>query len=167
MIRPGSLSTERDGVTLRRLSAEDACPYFDAVDNNREHLSQFGDRTSAKYPTISSVRESIKNQDPTKWRLGIWDEDIFVGTINLTPHGETAEIGYWVDSRHTRRGYATLAVRALSEFSRDKFLDIMAESVVGNDASVGVLTQSGFEVVSSSSVQGLTFQQLRLTDSLQ
>jgi len=142
------LPTEQEAVVLRQLTIEDAPAYFNAVDANREHLSQFGDTTAQKYPTLESVQESILNPtNPDKLRLGIWDEDTFVGSINLTPEedGSEAEIGYWLDARHTGKGYATVATRALANYAKNKFPKVRAEVAEGNEASVRVLERVGFE----------------------
>ncbi len=146
--RPLVIPTEQNEVSLRQLTLEDAVVYFNAVDANREHLSQFEDDTSKKYPTLEEVEKSITS--PTnKLRMGIWDEDKFVGSINLTPSsdGKVAEIGYWLDERQTGKGYATVATAALTNYAKQRFTKVHAEVVEGNDASARVLKRTGFHQV--------------------
>lgn len=132
-------------MILRELEIKDAAAYFESVDANREHLSQFDDRTALKYPTLSSVEDSIENPDnPEKLRFGIWDNSNFVGTINITPDVDSAEIGYWIDKRFIGNGYATIATRALSVYISDKFSTVFAEVKNGNEASCKVLERSGY-----------------------
>lgn len=141
------LSTEQETITLRQLAPEDAAAYFDAVDANRDHLSQFGDETADKYPTLASVEDSIANpNNPDKLRMGIWEGGTFVGSINLTPSddGSDAEVGYWLDKRYTGNGYATVATKALAGYAKNKFRRVHAEVVEGNEASIGVLERAGF-----------------------
>ena len=141
------IDTEREPVYLKELTLPDATAYFEAVDANRDYLSQFGDQTATKYPDLASVQDSILNPaDPNKFRLGIWDGTTFVGSINLTPDKDSsrAEIGYWLDARHTGRGYATLATKALASFFRGKYPKLFAEVVEGNEASTQVLERAGF-----------------------
>lgn len=148
MSAPITLSTEREGLTLRQLTIEDAPAYFEAIDANREHLSQFGDETADKYPDLEAVEQSIlEPKNPDKVRLGIWDDETFVGSINLTPDedGKAAEVGYWLDGRHTGHGYATLATTALSKYAAPKFQRLYAEVVDGNEASARVLERSGYQ----------------------
>lgn len=148
MNAPLTLPTEQDPVVLRQLTVEDAPAYFAAVDANRDHLSQFGDETAAKYPDLKSVVNSIANpSNPDKIRMGIWDGDTFVGSANLTPDedGQATELGYWLDARHTGKGYATLATTALSKYALPRFHRVYAEVVEGNEASSRVLMRSGFE----------------------
>ncbi len=145
---PLELQTEQVPVILRQLTVEDASAYFAAVDANRDHLSQFGDETATKYPDLQSVVNSITNpSNPDKIRMGIWDGDTFVGSANLTPDedGQATELGYWLDSRHTGKGYATLATAALSKYAASRFHRVYAEVVEGNEASSRVLMRSGFE----------------------
>jgi len=142
------LPTEQETVVLRQLTPEDASAYFEAVDANRDHLRQFGDNTAEKYPTLESVEESIANpSNPDKLRMGIWDDETFVGSINLTPSddGSDAELGYWLDGRHTGKGYATVAAKALAGYAKNKFPKVHAEVVDGNEASSRVLERAGFK----------------------
>lgn len=145
--QPILIPTESASVVLRQLTPADAPAYFDAVDNNRDHLSQFGDTTATKYPDPASVERSIASPDnPNKLRFGIWDGDAFVGSINLTPEEDSsaAEIGYWLDRRHTGQGYATVATRALAAYARERYPRVYAEVVDGNAKSADVLRRAGF-----------------------
>jgi len=137
--------TEREQLVLKQLTVEDAPSYFGAVDASREHLSQFGDETATKYPNLESVEESLKNPpDPSKLRFGIWDNDIFVGSINLKPDTEGTEIGYWLDSRHVGHGYATFALKTIAHYATQRFGKPHAWVTKGNDKSVAVMKRAGF-----------------------
>ena len=148
------LSTERSSVSLRQLTVEDASVYFTAMASSRDHLSKFDDKTAAKYPNLQSVVNSIINpSNPGKIRMGIWDGDSFVGSANLTPakDGQSAELGYWLDSRHTGKGYASLAAKALTKYGLLRFHRVYAEIAEGNEASRRVLIRSGFKQTASES----------------
>lgn len=139
------IPTEQEGVILRQLTTEaDDVAYFDAVSANRDHLSQFGDTTAGKYQTLEAVTAARLNAGD-KVRMGIWDGETFVGTVNAIPDEEGAEIGYWLDSRHTGHGYATLATKALSGYVAQTQPRVYAEVVEGNDLSVRVLERAGFK----------------------
>lgn len=146
------LFTEQSSVIVRQLRPEHAAAYFEAVDANREHLSQFGDDTAAKYPDLESVEDSIIHpSNPNKLRFGIWAARVFVGSINARPRTDgahpdmsKAEIGYWLDSRHTGHGYATTALRAVSSYAADHIGRPYAWVTEGNDKSVAVLERAGF-----------------------
>ncbi len=139
------LSTEQEGVILRQLSTEtDDVAYWQSVEANREHLSQFGDTTSQKYQSLEDVASARQNAG-NKLRMGIWAMEVFVGTINATPEGDEVEIGYWIDSRYTGHGYATLAARSLARHLAPQYSRVYAEVTNGNDASMAVLTKAGFQ----------------------
>ena len=139
------LPTDQDGVVLRQLATEtDDIAYFEAINANRKHLCQFGDNIAEEYQTLEAVRNARLNAGE-KIRMGIWDGETFVGTVNATPDEENAEIGYWLDSRHTGRGYATLAARALGGYMAQNSKRVYAEVVEDNDASVRVLERAGYK----------------------
>ncbi|MBX2866396.1 GNAT family N-acetyltransferase [Candidatus Kaiserbacteria bacterium] len=114
---PFYIETVRPGLTLKQFSEEDAAKLFSLIDQNRDHLSQFGDETSAKYPDLEMVRQSIvmpKNLD--RIRYGVWMEDVLIGSINITPLPDDPrllEVGYWIGGAHCGRGVATTVTRTL------------------------------------------------------
>lgn len=146
---PVVLATEFPTVVLRELTTQqDAVAYRMAIESNVAHLSQFGDETAAKYPTLASVENSIFNPpNPTKLRLGIWSVTSFLGTVNMTPNedGSEAEVGYWLDARRQGRGYATVAVKSLAAYANQRFDRVYAHVHPDNDRSAAVLTRAGFE----------------------
>jgi RimJ/RimL family protein N-acetyltransferase/ADP-ribose pyrophosphatase YjhB (NUDIX family) len=136
--------TGREDVILRQLSTEaDDADYFNAVEANREHLSQFGDDTSRNYQTLEDVTNSRINAG-SKLRMGIWSGETFVGTVNATPNKNEAAIGYWLDSRYQRHGFATLAAKALGGYMAEQSTRVYAEVVEANKKSVGVLERAGY-----------------------
>lgn len=138
--------TERDTVELRQLVPADAEAYFEAVDASRDHLSQYGDQTAVKYPDLASVVESIeKPHVESKLRMGIWDQETFVGSINLKPIADKAELGYWLDERYVGRGYASIAVRALVARA-PRYIDVFAAIRSENEASKNVIKRAGFKL---------------------
>ncbi len=162
MFLPGDIDTEMPGLSLRKLAAEDAVPYFSAVDRNRAHLSQFEDQTSSKYPTLESVQKSIKEYPykrvtefgDTKTSMGIWAQNSFVGSINTTIGETGVEVGYWLDEAYTGMGYATCAVRALTEFANRHYDVVYATVHEGNDASRAVLERSDYTFTRTFNIDG-------------
>ncbi len=137
-----------DVILLRQLTLEDAPTYFDLIDYDREHYSQFDDITAKKYRVVGDVEDSIINQKRNKYRFGIWDGETMVGSNNLTVQEDgRAEIGYWVGSQYTGRGYAARALSPLVDFAfNDLGLDeVFTNIVVGNEASRKTVENAGFE----------------------
>ncbi len=146
------LPTEHPDVQLKGLILGDARSLFEAIDANRPHLSQFGNTIAEAYPTQRQVDMSLVFPgDPNRLRMGIWSTGTLVGGIDLYPPEEalnSAEIGYWLDSRHTGKGYATLAAKAMADHGLEHYPSVHAEVMKGNDASTRVLERAGFQQAS-------------------
>lgn len=112
------IATANPAVRLRELSLSDAQVLFALIDCNREHLSQLDDDTAQKYPNLATLEYSIEHPKRGRIQFGIWWEDTLVGSANLqfgTPI--SVEIGYWIGKQFTRRGFATIAARALVAYA--------------------------------------------------
>lgn len=147
---PILISTERPDVVLRQYVPQDARAIFSLIDNSREHLSQFGEETSAKYPDVESVLRSITdNPQPNKLRLGIWRSDELVGSINLTPFTRNpgGHMGYYVGASYLRQGLATAAARACVDYALHTlwWRSLLARARQDNRASQEVLRRAGLE----------------------
>jgi ribosomal-protein-alanine N-acetyltransferase len=144
-----------NSVSLMELEIENAPEYFMLVDYDRSHLSRFGDNTSAKYPTIQSVYESIAYPDLddldqlNKIRYGIFEEGIMVGSINIqTISDDVAEIGYFVGGQYIKKGYASRALALLTDhaFLNFEYSEIEAHVAIGNDPSRMTVEKCGYEL---------------------
>ncbi len=147
MNAPVIIPTEQSNVVLRQLATEaDDVAYHAAYNVSRPEIEAFEDPEKlGKYQTVEQVREAREDPDNAdRLRLGIWDNDTFVGSINLTPDEQRVEIGYWLDTRHTGHGYATLATKALASFASERYSEVHANVVEGNTASARVLERAGF-----------------------
>lgn len=140
-------------ITLRQFTLDDATHIFTLIDNNREHFKQFGDTTSDKYPTLTSVEESISNPKNTdRLRFGIWnDKSEFLGSINLTPdedNNKRGEIGYYLSPNHTGKGHMLKAVLTLATyaFNTKEYAELYGKVHPDNIASQKVLLKAGFKV---------------------
>lgn len=148
MNTPVIIPTEREGVVLRELTEADDEIYQEAYASSRSEIAAFEEEAWTNYHTVDQVREKReKSKAAGDLRLGIWDGDQFVGMVSRKPSGKDMEIGYWVDSRHTGKGYATIATRAAVAFDPVSPDTIFANVVEGNDASLKVLERSGFKEV--------------------
>lgn len=154
MTRPVFIPTDREGVVLRQFKPDDAPPISGLINRSREHLSQWGDDTAAKYPTVDAVIASIEHPpNPLRLRLGIWHRDPetltrkLVGSINLTPvRPGWGNVGYWVGAPFTRQGYASCALRALIAYvlRNRPYTHLYADTRTENIASQGVLRACDF-----------------------
>lgn len=142
-----TIPADTPDVTLRELATKsDDIAYFEAVEENREHLSQYDDRTAIKYPTLQHVTNARQNAGD-KVRLGIWRSDEqFLGTINGTPDKVSSEIevGYWLRACMQGNGYATIALKALTNYLAPQYKRVFAEVHKDNVGSVHVLQRAGY-----------------------
>jgi ribosomal-protein-serine acetyltransferase len=141
------ISTTRENVYLKRFSLADAAAIFAIIDEGRSHLSQFDDETAKKYEKLSDLEESIRNpKNPHRLRLSICDGNQIIGSINLTPdYPPEAEVGYWLGERYKGRGYATLALNAITNHARSRdYRFLYALVTPGNDNSSAVLLRGGY-----------------------
>jgi len=142
------------GLSLRKVTPQDSEVMFVLIDKNTAHLSQFGDNTAEKYPTLESVRQRNTHEFPNEHRFGIWDQGIFVGFVKVTKgSSEMFEIGYWQGEEFCGKGYMTKAVIALTQYAVDS---LGAKVLFGrvakeNAASIKVLERADY--VSSEETQ--------------
>jgi [ribosomal protein S5]-alanine N-acetyltransferase len=75
--------------------------------------------------------------------------DELIGHVGLSPLNGDVEIGYAIEEEHQGKGYATEAVKALSEYGLSAFRLDKITSIVDseNTASVKVLEKVGFQFV--------------------
>lgn len=142
------LKSASDTVQLKQLIPSDAEGYFELIAQDPNHLRQHGDETADKYPSVDTVRDSILHpQNPSKYRFGIWDGEVMVGSDNLTPQDDNmAELGSWIGKNYIGHEYAGRARKLLVEFAFNTLkLDMVyCDIVVGNDPSVRSVEKSGF-----------------------
>lgn len=138
-----------EGAVLREVYPSDSQAMFDLIDRNRPHLSQHGDDTAKKYPTIEKMTERNENQTDYEYRFNIWDGDVNVGFAKLTRHaGMPIEVGYYLGAEFQGKGYATKAVAALTDYAIESlhFGAVMAKVAKTNNASLAVLQRAGFVI---------------------
>ncbi|EKE20447.1 MAG: acetyltransferase related protein [uncultured bacterium] len=139
-------------IALKQYIISDSEAIFKLIDNDRSHLSQHGDTTAQKYPTLESVRNSIVNPENTsRLRFGIWDRDVFVGTINITPNEDTlenpiAEVGYFLGEDYQGKGYIGKSLERLIQYAFSELNIQMVYATVarGNNRSANVFIRAGF-----------------------
>ncbi|HVV66683.1 MAG TPA: GNAT family N-acetyltransferase [Candidatus Saccharimonadales bacterium] len=145
MSRTLRLETARPEVTVRELTTiYDDRAYFEAIHEDRQHVDQYANFVSWKYPTVEAVTMARLTNGP-KLRMGIWEKEDLKGAINALPreNGE-AEIGYWLRKSAVGHGYATLALTALTAFLQPPYSRLYAEVHPDNQPSVDVLRRSGY-----------------------
>lgn len=149
---PIEILSSDSNITLRQFTPQDSEEILTLIDRNRTHLSQFGDDTSDKYPTLETVRESIDHpKNPKRLRFAMRNkEGKFVGSINLTPDKNDptqGEIGYYLGAEFQKQGYMGKAVEVLTNygFNNLAYKTIYGDIAEGNTASISVLLKAGYK----------------------
>lgn len=149
---PIEIRSPNGQIVLKQFTPSDARENFELIDRNRDHLSQFGDDTAKKYPTLEAVIESIQHpRNPKRLRFAIRNLDrVFMGSVNLTLDEENSsrgEVGFYMGSEFQGRGFATEATRLLSEFAFKKlgYETLYAKVHPDNKGSQRVLAKLGYQ----------------------
>lgn len=145
MSEPTTIETVRENVVLRQLTAADQKVFFATVEANRDHLTRYGEEMYLSLKSWESAPSPFYNpNNPDQLLVGIWRQETFLGAAILTPYNDIAEIGYWLDERHTGQGYGTLAVKALATYAQIRYPSVFAEVAEANEPSIRVLKRAGF-----------------------
>ena len=153
---PAEIATER--LLLRCWRAGDGPALKQAIDANLEHLQRWMpwamDEPSSQENMAARVlkfeRGFLAGED---WPYGIFSltDHSIVGACGLHRRSgpNTLEIGYWIDRRYTRQGYATEAARALTATAFDlswiEAVEIRCDPE--NVASAAVQSRLGYSLV--------------------
>src|SRR5215831_16778922 len=127
-----------------------------AVDANLEHLQRWMDWAMHEPSSLNVIEDRItifveRFETGPDWGYGIrliTDPDVIIGGCGIHARiGMNAlEIGYWLDSKHTGRGYATEATAALvkTAFSLPMIERVEIRCDPANVASAAVPRRLGF-----------------------
>ncbi|MEO6412359.1 MAG: GNAT family protein [Pedococcus sp.] len=143
-----------EGYTVRRLALDDAAALVAAYDRNREHLKPWEPTRPDAFFTEAGQRETIAGRlDQVAQGLYdcwlLWHGSDVVGSANLQNivRGamQGADVGYWVDHAHLRRGLGIAALEFLIQRAGELNLHRLGGStMVANLPSQHVLRRCGF-----------------------
>ena len=117
-------------------------------------ISQIGDWEVSKW--LSRVPYPYTENDADEWirtisreelTFNIFENDSLVGGIELTPHDDCYELGFWLGRQNWGHGFATEAGQGLLRYATGE-LDLnnfVSSYMRGNDASANVLRKLGFK----------------------
>ncbi len=146
-----------DLVTLRRYRLSDMDAVRESIDASFDELNRWMP-WAAERPTAESVRAFVEPSSrefggetaAANYAIVLNAEDRFVGSCGLMQDlgPRVLEIGYWVDSRYTRRGIATEAARMLTDaaFALDAIDSVAIRCDAENAASARVPEKLGFDL---------------------
>lgn len=138
-------------LQLKPLVVEDTEVYFKLLEQNRDHINQFGVMSEARYKTQDEIVASILNPlNPNKLRFSVWKDSTFIGIMSLIfKENKQCEVGGWIGKQFTRRGYASEAIRILIEYAHKEYgcTQITATTYPENLPSQKMLQKCGFVLV--------------------
>ncbi|MBF4462486.1 MULTISPECIES: GNAT family N-acetyltransferase [unclassified Rathayibacter] len=143
-------------TTLRLLTREDGPALASAYRRNRGHLAPWEPLRSTRFFEADGQSEAVADM-LAEWRSGVHlplvleSEGAIVGRITLgnIVRGvfDSADLGYWLDSRLQGRGLMTRAVHETLRLARDevRLHRVQAGTLLHNVGSQTVLVRNGFE----------------------
>ncbi|NLK08756.1 MAG: hypothetical protein GX316_08680, partial [Firmicutes bacterium] len=92
-----SLPTDIPNVYLRALTVSDALALYELIQENKDHLTQFGDYHDLVSWGLQDVEAYLTAPTDDNIRMGIWRGNELVGRVDLVPI-ETGVfgLGYWL-----------------------------------------------------------------------
>jgi RimJ/RimL family protein N-acetyltransferase len=153
---PACIETNR--LTLRAFGPGDAGALKDAIDANLEHLQAWMPWAMGEPSPLEEIESRMElfanafaNGPEWGYAIRLTEQPEIIGGCGLHARvGDDAlEIGYWIDSRHLRRGYATEAAAALTAaaFSIPSIARVEIRCDPANVASAAVPRRLGFMYV--------------------
>ncbi|MBQ0139946.1 MAG: GNAT family N-acetyltransferase [Kurthia sp.] len=149
---------ESERCLLKTLTEEDAVLLTKLVTDNKSYWSIHEPLHSAEYYSekyqLKRIKDSVRQMGMSReYSFGIFlkEKDILVGHISIysikrLPFA-SAFIGYSLDERYTGKGFATEAVKRVTQFAFEDLSLHRIEAYVSpeNIASVSVLERSGYQ----------------------
>lgn len=150
---PESFETER--LIIRSPLPGDGVELFAAVEESREELARWmpwvDEHTSVEASEESVRRGRAEYLDRTDFRMHLFlkESGSFIGCSGLhrvDRQVPKAEIGYWLRTPETGRGYMTEAVRGITDFASRAFGAVRVEirCAPENTKSANVAKRCGF-----------------------
>jgi len=150
---PACIETNR--LTLRAFGPGDATALKEAIDANLEHLQAWMPWAMSEPSPLEAIESRIELfaaafANGPEWgyaiRLTGGNEIIGGCGLNATVGDDTLEIGYWIDSRHLHRGYATESAAALTPaaFSIPSIARVEIRCDPANVASAAIPRRLGY-----------------------
>jgi ribosomal-protein-serine acetyltransferase len=126
---------------------------FSVVDANRSHLAPWFPWEEFTLKEEDSMKYLLDKEEETekgkKVEYGIYVNNEYVGNIgvfDISEKNKSVEIGYWLSSNFTRKGYMTEAVKIVEKefFKHFKVNRIQIKCDDDNEASIGVAKKCNY-----------------------
>jgi RimJ/RimL family protein N-acetyltransferase len=160
---PICIKTAQEGLTLvQMLTRDDDMAYFDLQNANIEYWKEFGNSIDESVEKVTKRR-----LEHGSGRFGIQLDDKLIGIASYSTkgHDREAEVGVLLDKDAAGHGYASAAVKAITDFAKSRFDRIFSEVAPDNAKSINLLIRSGYqtngELVERKWGKALVFEALK------
>lgn len=147
---PVVLKTDQEDLTLVEMTTvKDDQEYLEFQNSNRDHIAEFGNSVDANLEEVTERRSA-----PGNVRFGIRKDGHLIGIVGYKESldGKEAEMGLLLAKEATGKGYATSALRAMTDYAVAKFERVYAEADPGNSRSIRLCERVGY-IAQSGTVQ--------------
>lgn len=146
----GTIELVYKQILLRKFRPEDAKELYNGYVNQKEFLFYANKKPVTLEEENLMLRDLCKNYNETNyynWVITLKETGEIVGSINLKPNlkNDSVLVSYAIDNRHTGKGYATSAVKAVKDYAFEVLKSHRFEGgcATENIASKRVLEKSG------------------------
>lgn len=147
---PVVIETDQPGLILVQMTTvEDDQEYFDFQNANEAHIAEYGNTIDPNPEEVTKRRSATGN-----FRFGIRKDGVLIGMegYKVSPDGREAEVGILLAKDATGHGYATSALRAMTEHIAPSFERVFAEADPNNQSSLRLCERAGY-VLQPNTVQ--------------
>jgi RimJ/RimL family protein N-acetyltransferase len=141
-IEPIVIETDQPGLAVVQMtSIEDDIEYLKFQTENFDHIDDFG---NVVYDDLQAITK--RRTDPDNFRFGIRKDGNLVGLIGyeVSPDDREVEVGIMLAKAHKKHGYATSALKAVSDYTAQRFDRVFAEVDRGHDESIRMCGRAGY-----------------------
>jgi RimJ/RimL family protein N-acetyltransferase len=134
---------EAEGLTLVQMITEaDDRAYFDLQNANLDFWKEFDNKIDESVEEVTQTRLESGNG-----AFGIWIQGKLVGGVGYSTknHPEEAEVWVALDQGGTGHGYATKAVKTLTDFAKSQFDRVYAEIRADHVNSIELMKRAGYQ----------------------
>lgn len=124
------------------LTPEDDEAYFELQNANVEYWREFGNKIDETVEEVTKGRLEHGNG-----QFGIWLSGELIGMVGYSTKrfADQAEMGVLLDRKAAGHGYATEALKSLTEYASSRFNRVYAEVAPDNERSLKLVARAGYQ----------------------
>jgi RimJ/RimL family protein N-acetyltransferase len=147
------IPTEREDLFLREVTDTEDIAWFLAI-RQFTYPARPNEPDAPDYAAYRRLRQARRHDPAGTLTTGIWRRDTFTGYIGLEPvqnRSDVVTVGYRLARQYRGEGYATAALKAISQYAFEKLgiQTIEARTRPHNQDSRNVALRAGYELLSS------------------